>query len=204
MKKIPTLFKRVYEGHKIICITPEITEVCEEAFLRGDATIKIDGSCCAVIDGCVYKRYDAKKGKPIPEGAIKCQDEPDPITGHLPCWVKVDPRNPADKWFFEAEKFATNDFAYALLDGTYEAIGKHFQGNPYHLGHDTLERHGIRLVHNLNRSFESVRKWLETHNEEGIVFWLDGKPVCKIKRTDFGFEWPVRNDFITKRFNEVK
>lgn len=29
---------------------------------------------------------------------------------------------------------------------------------------------------------------------EGIVFWKDGEPLCKIKRTDFGFEWPVKDE----------
>lgn len=24
---------------------------------------------------------------------------------------------------------------------------------------------------------------------EGIVFWKDGQPQCKIKRSDFGFPW---------------
>ena len=24
---------------------------------------------------------------------------------------------------------------------------------------------------------------------EGIVFWKDGEPRCKIKRSDFGFTW---------------
>jgi hypothetical protein len=42
------------------------------------------------------------------------------------------------------------------------------------------------------RTFEGIRKWLQEHEEEGIVFWLDGEPRCKIKRTDFGLEWPVR------------
>ena len=28
-------------------------------------------------------------------------------------------------------------------------------------------------------------------NEIGIVFWKDGEPRCKIKRSDFGFKWPV-------------
>lgn len=192
MKKIPTLFKRIYEGHKIVGITPEITEGCKEAFLEGVATVKIDGSCCAVINGKFYKRYDSKKGKPLPEGAIKCQDEPDPITGHFPCWVQVDAVDPADKWFREALRHLSANYTLKLLESTYEAIGKHFQGNPYKMSYDTLERHGARPIFNLDRTFEGVRKWLDTHNEEGIVFWLDGKPVCKIKRSDFGLEWPVK------------
>ena len=51
MKKIPTLFTRVFDGRRIIDIKNEITPGCEEAFKHGIATIKFDGSCCAVIDG---------------------------------------------------------------------------------------------------------------------------------------------------------
>ena len=116
MKKIPTLFTRVFENHKIVDITPEITPGCEEAFLHGDATVKIDGSCCAIIEGVFYKRYDAKKGKKPPEGAIPCCD-PDPVTGHWPHWVNVDANNPGDKWFIEAYK--NSQGPCVLADGTY-------------------------------------------------------------------------------------
>ena len=103
MKKIPTLFERVYENHKIVDILPNVVQGMEWV-LKGEgiATLKVDGSCCAIINGEFYKRYDAKRGKPIPEGAIKCQEEPDPITGHFPCWMKVDKNKPEDKWFREA------------------------------------------------------------------------------------------------------
>lgn len=184
MKKIPTLFTRVYENHKIIDILPEITPGCEEAFLNGNATIKIDGSCCAIFDGELYKRYDAKKGKKPPVGAIPCCD-PDPITGHWPHWVKVDKDNPNDRWFVEAMKNTSDE----LTDGTYEAIGPHFNSNPYGMLKDMLELHGVEKV-TVKRDFDSIKEWLETNNEEGLVFWLDGKPVCKIKRTDFGLKWP--------------
>jgi hypothetical protein len=36
---------------------------------------------------------------------------------------------------------------------------------------------------------KKVRTYLETHVIEGIVFWKDGQPWCKIKRTDFGLPW---------------
>ena len=42
MKKIPTLFLRTFENHKVVGITNEITAGCEEAFLHGYATLKID------------------------------------------------------------------------------------------------------------------------------------------------------------------
>lgn len=198
MKKIPTLFKRIYENHKVVGITPEITEGCEEAFLYGTPTIKWDGSCTAIIDNVFYKRYDAKKGKKPPQGAIPCQDEPDPITGHFPHWVKVDPDNPADKWFMEAFNTWNNPtgmtvFVKGKMDlpnGTYEAIGKHFQGNPYELDYDTLVPHGRNILLKVGRNFEAVKMFLKAHEIEGIVFWYNGEPVCKIKRSDFGFAWP--------------
>lgn len=78
-----------------------------------------------------------------------------------------------------------------MSDWTFEAIGKHFQGNPYNIGYDTLVRHGgVEL--SVERSYEGIKKYLEVMPMEGIVFWLDGQPMCKIKRKDFGFEWPVR------------
>ena len=188
MKKIPTLFERVFENRRIIDILPNVTPGCEEAFLNGTATVKIDGSCCAVIDGEFYKRYDAKKGKKPPEGAIPCCDA-DPVTGHHPHWVKVDSSNPNDKWF--AEAYA--NLCYIPGPGTYEAIGPHFNGNPYNLSVDQLMPHGV-IETGVERTFDGVKAWLETRNEEGLVFWLNGEPVCKIKRSDFGLKWPVKGE----------
>lgn len=183
MKKIPTLFTRIFEGRKIVGITGDITPGCEDAFYNGEATIKIDGSCCAVIDGVFYKRYDAKKGKKPPVGAIPCCD-PDPITGHWPHWVQVDDSNPSDKWFARA----AYNTPFAPTDGTYEAIGPHFNGNPYGLCDDILEPHGVKKVE-VERTFEAVKQYLENNYVEGLVFWLNGEPVCKIKRSDFGLPW---------------
>ena len=72
----------------------------------------------------------------------------------------------------------------------YEAIGPHFQGNPYGLSDDILEPHGAKVIE-VPRTFEDIRDYLEHHHIEGIVFWKDGEPRCKIKRTDFGFSWPA-------------
>jgi hypothetical protein len=183
MKKIPTLFEREYANHKVVGIKPNVTQGLEWVLEgKGMATEKIDGSCTAIINGEFYKRYDAKKGKKPPEGAIPCC-EPDPITGHHPHWVKVDESNPADKWFMNAYKNTPE-----LIDGTYEAIGVHFQGNPYGLCDDILERHGVKKIE-IPRTFEGIKKYLTDNYIEGIVFWLDGEPRCKIKRSDFGLDW---------------
>lgn len=183
MKKIPTLFEREYANHKVVGIKPNVTEGLEWVLEgKGLATEKIDGSCTAIINGEFYKRYDAKKGKKAPDGAIPCC-EADPITGHHPHWVKVDESNPADKWFIQALKNTPE-----VSDGTYEAIGVHFQGNPYGLCDDILERHGVKTI-KVERTFDGIKAYLEEHYIEGIVFWLDGEPKCKIKRSDFGLDW---------------
>lgn len=190
MKKIPTLFERKFENHKVIAVTPNVTKGCEWVLEgEGNATVKLDGACCAIICGELYKRYDAKKGKKPPEGAIPCCD-PDPVTGHWPHWVKCREDNPADKWFIAALNNTYGELT--PNDGTFEAIGPHFQNNPYKLNRDMLARHGDEIIYlrkdELN--YEGIREWLKTHDEEGLVFWKDGEPKCKIKRSDFGLEWP--------------
>lgn len=188
MKKIPTLFERIYGNQKVIGITPTVTPGMEWVLAgEGTATVKIDGSCCAIIGGVFYKRYDAKKGKRPPTGAIPCCD-PDPVTGHWPHWVKVDGNNPADKWYVSAFNNTPD-----TPDGTYEVIGPHFQGNPYGLCEDILEPHGVKVA-DVERTFYGIRDYLTLHNIEGLVFWKDGQPKCKIKRSDFGLAWPAKNN----------
>jgi hypothetical protein len=189
MKKIPTLFERTFENHRVTGITPRVTPGLEWVLDgKGYATIKHDGSCCAIIDGKFYKRFDAKKGKTPPEGAIPCC-EPDPVTGHHPHWVEVNKEDPADKWFVKA--LVHHSRSYTPTDGTYEAIGPHFQGNPYELEEDTLVRHG-NIIIGPPRTFDGMKHYLIEHEIEGIVFWRDGEPMCKIKRSDFGLPWPVK------------
>lgn len=200
MKKIPTLFERIYENHKIVGITPKVTPGMEWVLNgEGIATVKYDGSCCAIIGGELYKRYDAKHGKSPPEGAIPCC-EPDPITGHHPHWVKCNKNDHSDKWFFKSYDYYLNYLKDGMIssvnltylpDGTYEAIGKHFNGDPYNLDYDTLVLHGIHTLI-VNRNFEGIKNYLKNHYIEGIVFWKGGEPQCKIKRTDFGFEWNTK------------
>lgn len=191
MKKIPTLFERIFENNKIVGITDKVTPGFEWVLDgEGEATVKIDGSCCAIINGELYKRYDAKRGKKPPAGAIPCCD-PDPVTGHHPHWVKCDENNPADKWFFKAYQYTEWAWEGKPEDGTYEAIGPHFQGNPYKIEQDGLEKHGLLKIDDLDRTCEGIKKYLSENEIEGIVFWKDGEPQCKIKRTDFGLKWPI-------------
>ena len=202
MKKIPTLFRREFQDHHVISISRDVTPGLEWVLAgEGVATEKIDGACCAIIDGVFYKRYDAKKDKHgnmklPPAGAIPC-DDPDPVTGHWPHWVKVVENSPADRWFLDAYQDARSREG-ELPNATYEAIGPHFQSNPYALTQDTLVQHGTIEIELPDRSFEGIREYLRTHAIEGIVFWKDGAPQCKIKRKDFGLKWPCNNEDILK------
>lgn len=193
MKKIPTLFEREFKDHNVIKILPKVHPGMEWV-LKGEgvATVKYDGSCCAIIDGEYYKRYDCKKGKIPPEGFIPCC-EPDTITGHWPGWVKVDEKNPTDKWFVTAYEMTVmlENYGMKLSDGTYEAVDRCFQNNPYNFTSNKLIKHGKEIVE-VERTFDGIKKYLSEHEIEGLVFWKDGIPQCKIKRSDFGFEWPVR------------
>lgn len=205
MKKIPTLFKREFEGHHVVRTLPIVTEGMEWV-LDGDgiATVKWDGACCMICDGKFFKRYDAnvKKDRKVPDGAIPRQDKPDPVTGHFPCWMEIDLTNPKpeDKWFIKAYHTYLNNICtfeemrYVISPKspvTYEAIGRHFNGNPYDLSIDTLIPHGKCEI-SVPRTFSGIKEFLHQHLIEGIVFWKDGIPQCKIKRTDFGFEWPIK------------
>lgn len=197
MKKIPTLFTREFENHNVKKVLPQVAEGLEFILENDDVipTVKWDGSCCAIINGEFYKRYDAKQGKAPPKGALPCC-KPDPITGHWPHWVKVDMENPSDKWFVTAY----NNFCSKLCenekdeccDGTYEAIGPHFQNNPYNLVGDTLVKHGVHPL-SPDMNFDGIKDFLKNNNIEGIVFWYKNEPVCKIKRSDFGYPWPSKS-----------
>lgn len=189
MKKIPTLFEREYgDDGRVVAVKPDVRHGCEWVLDgEGEATEKVDGACCAIINGSLWRRYDAKRGKAAPSGAIPCQPKPDPVTGHWPHWVKVDPASKGDKWFVRAYE----NTPWCREDGTYEAVGVHFQNNPYGLDDDFLERHGRIKIDDCPRTFDGIREWLRAHEVEGIVWWKDGEPKCKIKRKDFGFKWPV-------------
>lgn len=192
MKKMKTLFERKFTaGGRLIRITKAVTDGCEWVLAgEGSASEKVDGSCCAIIGGRFYRRFDAKRGRTAPEGAIPCQEAPDPVTGHFPHWVLVDPSNPADKWYWNAYI----NTPWASEDGTYEAVGVHFQNNPYGLDDDFLERHGRIRIADCPRTFDGIRRYLESHNIEGIVFRREDGEMCKIKRSDFGLIWRGMND----------
>ena len=184
MKKMTTLFKKNPEnlGRVINELNPKNAWVYES----GIATRKFDGTACAIINGELYKRYDAKKGKKAPEGAIPCQ-EADEQTGHHPHWVKCDRNDKSVKYHFEAF-----DKLDAKENGTYELCGPKINKNKEKFAEHLLIPHGLELLNLKDFTFKRIKEYLENpaNDIEGIVFH-DSKgtgKMCKIRKSDFGIK----------------
>ena len=190
MKKMTTLFKKDPNdlGRVINEVNPENQWVIDG---EGIATRKFDGTACAIINGELYKRYDAKRGKKAPEGAIPCQ-EPDEITGHHPHWIKCDRNNPADQYHFEGlDRSKVLDWLEQEPNeiNTFELIGEKLQGNPEKIAKHQLIMHGIEMYKDLVPTWDSIKSFLESEDIEGIVFHhkTDSR-MCKIRKSDFGIK----------------
>lgn len=195
MKKIPTVFRCIYDNSRQIPIYDEVTPGCEWVIAgEGKAYLKYDGTACMIKEGKLFARYDAKRGKTPPEGAIPCQD-PDPTTGHWPHWVEITAENPTYKHHWGAFQRIK---MVVIEDGTYELCGPHFQANPHNLDRDIFIPHtGQSLIVEVpDRSFEGIKKILEALDSEGLVFHAEDGRMAKIRRDHFGFEWPIKGELI--------
>jgi hypothetical protein len=184
MKKISTLFKKDPNnlGRVINEVNPENQWVFDG---EGIATRKFDGTATAIINGELYKRYDVKKGKQVPENAIPCQEQ-DEVTGHWPHWVKCERNNPADKWHFVGF-----DALEKKEDGTYELCGEKVQGNAEKINGHKLIKHGIEVLQLPSLNFEDLKLYLSDpkNDIEGIVFHnKHSDSMCKLRKSDFGIK----------------
>jgi hypothetical protein len=186
MKKIPTVFVRDFET-KPFTITPEVTPGCEWVLAgEGRATRKWDGTCVRVLDGKLYARYDAKHGKTPPEGFEPAQPEADPETGHWPGWLLITDQ-PQYKWH--------RDATMPSGAGTYELVGPKINGNPEKTDeHLFLEHGGLAFPYfqTVEPSLDGLKAFLTEHPMEGLVFHHPDGRMAKIKRKDFGLQWPVK------------
>lgn len=191
MKKIISLFRRDYNGTRQVY--NEVTPGAEWVIAgEGVATEKIDGTCCMVRDGKLYKRYDAKNGKVPPQNFEPAQPDPDQVTGHWPGWVPVGD-GPKDAWHREAWSDR------GLSDGTYELVGPKIQGNPYKMSAHLLILHGdVMFAPDIPRDFESIKRFLAEYECEGIVWHRGNGDMVKIKSKDFGLQWPRKEMEVEK------
>lgn len=193
---MPCLFEREFHGHNSATLLRTVTPGCEWVLAgEGVATRKFDGTACAIIGGALYKRYDAKRGKAAPAGAIPC-DEPDPVTGHHPHWIAVG-EEPESRWHREAYPATgatlpdgtIETSAPCLLDGTYELCGPKLQGNPEQIKSHVLIPHGQHVL-DAPRDWDGLRTYFETNRMEGIVWHHPDGRMCKLRRADYGLPWP--------------
>ena len=185
MKKIISLFKRDYEGTRLVY--DEVVEGAEWVVAgEGRATRKLDGTCCMIRDNKLYKRYTVKKGK-TPPANFEAATEPDPRTGKQEGWVPVGD-GPEDQYYREAfEKYSPIP-EIAPTDGTYELIGPKIQGNPENCKDHVLMEHGSIEIEGVPRDYEGLKKWFEGENIEGIVWHHPDGRMVKIKKKDFGLK----------------
>lgn len=188
MKKMPTLFKK--NPDNLALVTHEIDPQNQWAFDgEGICSIKYDGTACAILGGMVYKRYDAKKGKTPPTGAIPCQG-PDTITGHWPHWVLCDINNSSDKYFFEGYNNSLNAGYIKVWDSTYELCGPKIGRNKERLTNHLLLPHGLIQIKLPSITYEAIKKYFEDDLDiEGLIFCHNDGRMCKIRRVDFGMKW---------------
>ena len=191
MKKIKTLFVRDPSNRDRV-----LPEFADGVSIQGALpTRKYDGTSCMISDGVLYKRREVRDGGACPEDFLAVGHE----NGKTQGWVLCQRKDPADHWHFDA--FDEMCETSTLRDGTYELCGPKVQGNPEGLHAHALIPHGCtplflgddlgddaHSVLNVQSVFDMLSAYLSTAGIEGIVWWLPGCPVAKIKAKDFGFE----------------
>jgi len=190
MRKIPTLFKR--DPDDMSRVLPEVAvELPDDAV----PTFKWDGTC-VMWDGTVlWARREVKPGKTPPPNWVEV--DRDDVTGKRQGWVAIaEPAGAQWKWHLAALEYRMDcqPEVVPLPEGTYEAVGPHFQGNPHRISVDTLVEHGVAEtmpLPDVPTDYEGVKAFMESWAGEGVVWWADGKPVAKLKRRDFGLPWPI-------------
>lgn len=182
MKKVPTLFVRDEANRSRVTTEPNLS--CAWVFEgEGVPTIKLDGTACMVRNGKLYKRHELRPGKNAPAGFEQADE--DPATGKRPGWVPVGD-GAEDKWHRQA--------FHGEPDGTYELMGPKVQRNTLNFSEHRLFMHGYCVQPVVERTYEGIRRWLERHPQhEGLVFHHPDGRWAKIKRRDFGLDWPIKS-----------
>lgn len=201
MKKIPMLFAmNWYDGKSTVDFTT-FNDKAKERLEGKDAvaTRKIDGTAMMLDDkGNWWARRIVKPGKKIPAGFLEVAF--DENTGKHVGWIPAED-SPFAKFWRKALANAEGDFA----PGTFELIGPRINSNAENTNRDMLVAHGTTEVEDfptVNEIFASddPRALLEPiftgfrdMGVEGVVWWVDGEPVVKLRAKDFFPEMDSRN-----------
>jgi len=181
MEKITTIFNRNWEGnHKAT------SEILKQIPPEATATEKLDGTNVRVtIRNHSVVRLE-KRRNPSPIEKAKGIKEP--------WYIDADEYSPQDKWIYDV---LNNTNLTAIEDGEWggEAVGTNIQGNPLNLSTNRIVFFSLGqcpIFENVPTNYEGLKEWLpkqiSKYGEgkiEGIVWWLNGEPIGKIKLKDF-------------------
>lgn len=185
MKKIPTLFERDWNGDRSR-VLPQIHPDCEWVSAGdGIATRKLDGTCCLIRDGKLYRRQEIKQGQALPTDFKEIGFDPE--TGKRVGWRPV-----GDDAEDQHHRAGFDNLA-DKADGTYELVGPKTQGNLERYERQTLVPHTVAALafpEQPPRTFEGLRDWLAERDVEGIVFHHPDGRMAKIKGRDLGIKRP--------------
>jgi hypothetical protein len=182
MEKIPTLFIRDPENMKLVTreVNPDAAWVLDGF---GFPTVKKDGTNVRVHVRGGLPHYAEKRRNPTRKEKAQ---------GAEPGYVDIDERDPANQHILSA---ITHTNYPSWPDGVYycEALGPKIQGGiessvpmvyPFSYWPELLEENP--------RTWDEIRRCLERHVIEGIVWHHSDGRMAKIKRRDFGLAWPVK------------
>lgn len=187
MKKIPTYFDRDWNGDRSR-VVPTVNPACRwVADGEGWATQKIDGACCMISRGQLFKRRELKAGELEPPHFHYVGTDSE--TGKTVGWMAVG-SGPEDQWFREGFQ-RWIDGPHPIQEGTYELVGPKVQGNPEGRAVHGLVYHGGRglvLDPQPPRGFDGLREWMAGQNIEGVVWHHPDGRMAKLKLRDFGLK----------------
>jgi len=173
------MFERDWNGDRSRVIN-QVHAGCEWVSVgEGVATRKVDGTCCMIRDGKLYKRRELRETDANPVGFERVTSDEE--TGKVIGWVPVGD-GPEDRWHREA-------FVPGMTDGTCELLGPKVQGNPEGYPVHVLKYHSaLESFAEAPRDFDGLREWLSLRDIEGLVFHHTDGRMAKIKLRDFGLK----------------
>jgi hypothetical protein len=185
VKKIPTILERDWNGDRSRVLDVPNPE-CAWVFAgEGKATRKLDGTCCMVRDGKLYKRREFRGGEHQPQG-FEYVDQ-DIKTNKIVGWIPVSD-GPEDQYHREAFAELTRPDRPAYPDGTYELIGPKIQGNPERMKEHVLCPHAYCETIIAPHLFADLKAFLAEQDLEGLVWHHPDGRMAKIKLKDFGLK----------------
>lgn len=199
-------------------VNPELMKLLEEK-IPYKVTGKVDGTCCLIRDGKLYKRRDIKGGRNIPDSWFQTGKEgkSNHLIGfmdlekgdwHLNCLSKID-----DITYINVLDNLDGCLEYKKIDiktmgeCSVELMGPKIQSNPHHLKMYCVMKHGCIVIDNFPviENIEHIRDWFLNDPRgiylEGVVIHFDNNKMFKLHRHHLDLIW---SKDVSKPLDEIK